>query len=207
MKRFLAFILAALMLLTLAACGSNGENTDPQPDNDQNQTDEPVRGNTDTNTDMQVEELFGYSFTFNSTVVNKSSTHGHMATTEQYAIFIYRYDDIAFDVWDNVTEISLDDLGSSLGSAMGFHPREQTNSTSTKTENDYGETILKVSGTMTGNQAGEGTVERQFIAFYHVTDENHVRFCVGVPKDDSSASYAALDAAMDTLIENLKKAA
>ena len=39
------------------------------------------------------------------------------------------------------------------------------------------------------------------------SDENVVRFCVGVPKDDSSASYAALDAAMDTLIENLKKAA
>ena len=120
-----------------------------------------------------------------------------MATTEQYAIFIYRYDDIVFDVWDNVTEISLDDLGGSLGSAMGFHPTEQTNSTSSKIEN----------GTMTGNQAGEGTVDRQFIAFYHVTDENHVRFCVGLPKDDSSASYAALDAAMDTLIENLKKAA
>ena len=82
MKRFLAFILAALMLLTLAACGSNGGNKVPQPDNDQNQTDEPAKGNTDTNTDMQVEELFGYSFTFNSTVVNKSSTHGHMATTE-----------------------------------------------------------------------------------------------------------------------------
>ena len=43
MKRFLAFILAALMLLTLAACGSNGGNTDPQPDNDQNQTDEPSK--------------------------------------------------------------------------------------------------------------------------------------------------------------------
>lgn len=67
--------------------------------------------------------------------------------------------------------------------------------------------ILKVSGTMEGDQTGEGTMNRQFIAFYHVTDENHVRFCVGLPKDDSSASYAALDAAMDTLIENLKKAA
>ena len=41
MKKILAFILAALMLLTLAACSSNGGNTDPQPDNDQNQTDEP----------------------------------------------------------------------------------------------------------------------------------------------------------------------
>jgi len=84
---------------------------------------------------------------------------------------------------------------------------EQTNSTSSKIENDYGETILKVSGTMEGDRTDEGTMNRQFIAFYHVTDENHVRFCVGVPKDDSSASYAALDAAMDTLIENLKKAA
>ena len=47
MKKILAFILAALMLLTLAACSSNGGNTDPQPDNDQNQTDEPGKVNTD----------------------------------------------------------------------------------------------------------------------------------------------------------------
>ena len=91
--------------------------------------------------------------------------------------------------------------------AFRFYPTEQTNSTSTKIENNYGETVLKVSGTMEGDQTGEGTMNRQFIAFYYVTDENVVRFCVGVPKDDSSASYAALDAAMDTLIENLKKAA
>ena len=44
MKKFLAFILAALMLLALAACGSNRGNTDPQPDNDQNQMDEPGKG-------------------------------------------------------------------------------------------------------------------------------------------------------------------
>ena len=49
MKKFLAFILAALMLLALAACGSNGGNTDPQPDNDQNQMDEPGKGASPNN--------------------------------------------------------------------------------------------------------------------------------------------------------------
>ena len=53
MKKILAFILAALMLLTLAACSSNGGNTDPQPDNDQNQTDEPGKVNTDKKPDTQ----------------------------------------------------------------------------------------------------------------------------------------------------------
>ena len=61
--------------------------------------------------------------------------------------------------------------------------------------------------TLAACSSNGGNTDRQFIAFYYVTDENVVRFCVGVPKDDSSASYAALDAAMDTLIENLKKAA
>ena len=205
MKRFLAFILAALMLLTLVACGSNGENKDPQLDNDQNQITPPTDASDSLKTSSK--EMFGYSFTLDDGAIGEGFTYGYAIKTDTYLMFIYQYDDIDFDTWDNVAEKALDDLGDSVDDAFGFHPREQTNSTSTKTENDYGETILKVSGTMTGNQAGEGTVERQFIAFYYVTDENHVRFCVGVPKDDSSASYAALDAAMDTLIENLKKAA
>ena len=203
MKRLLAFILAALMLLTLAACGSNGGNTDPQPDDHQQTT---LPGNTDS-VKNKVAEFCGYSFTFSDKSVGENSTYGYTATTGEYSIFVYCGDNIQFDTWDNITESAFDGMQSSLESAYSFYPTEQINSVSTKTENDYGETILKVSGTMKGDQSGEGTVERQFIAFYHVTDENHVRFCVGVPKDDSSASYAALDAAMDTLIENLKKAA
>lgn len=203
MKRFLAFILAALMLLTLAACSSNGGNTDPQPDNDQNQSDEPSKDDPTTNAEYRVQELFGYGFKLEYDAVEESSNYGHTAATEEYELFIYGRDNILFENWDNVTDIAFKQLGNAIDSAYSFYPSEQINSTSTKIENDYGETILKVSGTMTGNQAGEGTVERQFIAFYHVTDENYVRFCIGFVDNN----YAALDAAMDTLIENLKKAA
>lgn len=207
MKRFLAFILAALMLLTLAACGSNGGNTDPQPDNDQNQTDEPSKDDPAKDMEHRVEEVLGYSFTFDGDVDERTVTDGLIAETEEYSLVIYCFDDIDFDTWDNVTDSAFKHVRSTMRAAFRFQPSEQTNSTSSKIENDYGETILKVSGTMEGDQTGEGTMNRQFIAFYYVTDEIVVRFCVGVPKDDSSASYAALDAAMDTLIENLKKAA
>lgn len=203
MKKILAFILAALMLLPLAACGSNGGKTDPQPDDHQQTT---VPDNADS-VKSKVEEFCGYSFTFSDKSVGERTTYGYTATTENYSIFVYCRDDVQFDTWDNIAETAFKRMKSSLESTYSFYPTEQTNSTSSKTENNYGETILKVSGTMEGDQTGEGTMNRQFIAFYHVTDENHVRFCVGVPKDDSSASYAALDAAMDTLIENLKKAA
>ena len=107
MKKFLAFILAALMLLALAACGSNGGNTDPQPDNDQNQMDEPGKGDTTKNSADSVKEFFGYSFTFNGSVVEKSTTDGHIAEAEEYSIFIYCFDDIAFDTWENIGEIAL----------------------------------------------------------------------------------------------------
>ena len=150
-----------------------------------------------------MQELFGYGFKLEYGAVEESSNYGHTAATEEYELFIYGRDNILFENWDNVTDIAFKQLGNAIDSAYSFYPSEQINSTSTKIENDYGETILKVSGTMTGNQAGEGTVERQFIAFYHVTDENYVRFCIGFVDNN----YAALDAAMDTLIENLKKAA
>ena len=207
MKRFLAFILAALMLLTLAACSSNGGNTDPQPDNDQNQTNEPSKDDPAKKPEYQVEEILGYSYTFDGNVVERTVAGGVIAETEEYSLVIYYFDDIEFDTWDNVTDLAFDQVRDAMYAAFRFYPTEQTNSTSSKTENNYGETILKVSGTMEGDQTGEGTMNRQFTTFYYVTDENHVRFCVGVPKEDSSASYAALDAAMDTLIENLKKAA
>lgn len=205
MKRFLAFILAALMLLTLAACGSNGGNKDPQPDNDQNQTDEPSKKDPAKKPGYQVEEILGYSYTFDGNVVERTVAGGVIAETEEYSLVIYYFDDIEFDTWDNVTDLAFDQVRDAMYAAFRFYPTEQTNSTSSKTENNYGETILKISGTMEGDQTGEGTMNRQFIVFYYVTDENHVRFCVGVPKDDSSASYAALDAAMDLLLENLKK--
>ena len=208
MKRFLALILAALMLLlTLAACSSNGGNKVPQPDNDQNQTNEPSKDDPTNNTEYRVQELVGYSFTFDGGVIEKSVADGLIAETDDYSLIVYYYNDITFDVWDNVTDMAFKRVKDAMYEAFRFYPTEQTNSTSTKIENNYGETVLKVSGTMKGDQTGEGTMNRQFIAFYYVTDENVVRFCVGVPKDDSSASYAALDAAMDTLIENLKKAA
>lgn len=60
MKKILAFILAALMLLPLAACGSNGGKTDPQPDDHQQTT---VPDNADS-VKSKVEEFCGYSFTF-----------------------------------------------------------------------------------------------------------------------------------------------
>ena len=39
-----------------------------------------------------------------------------------------------------------------MDAVFRFYPTEQTNSTSSKTENNYGETILKVSGTMEGDR-------------------------------------------------------
>lgn len=199
MKKILAIILATLMVLPLTACGSKGKNNGLQSDNDQQTTLPDNNGSAK----YRVAEFCGYSFTFSDKSVGRSTTFGYTATTDTYSIFVYCRDDVQFDTWDNITETAFDGMNSSLDSAYSFYPTEQINSTSTKIENNYGETILKVSGTMKGKQIGEGKVERQFIAFYHVTNDNYIRFCIGFVDNN----YAELDAAIDTLIENLKKTA
>lgn len=196
MKKFLALFLTTLMLLPLTACSSNGGN---KPDNNQQTT---VPDNKDS-AKTKVAEFCGYSFTFSDKSVGRSTTFGYTATTDDYSIFVYCGDDVQFDTWDNIAETAFESMKRSLESAYSFYPTEQINSTSTKIENDYGETILKVSGTMKGNQSGEGMVERQFIAFYHVTNDNCIRFCIGLVDNN----YAELDAAIDMLIDNLKKTA
>lgn len=198
MKKFLALFLATLMLLPLTACGSDGGN---KPDNNQQTT---LPDNKDS-VKTKVAEFCGYSFTFSDKSVGESTIYGYTATTDIYSIFVYCMDNMQFDTWDNITETAFDGMQNSLESAYSFWPTEQINSTSTKIENDYGETILKVSGTMKGNQAAEGMVERQFIAFYHVTNDNCIRFCIGLV--DNDYNYAELDAAIDMLIDNLKKTA
>jgi len=118
MKRFLAFILAALMLLTLAACGSNGGNTDPQPDNDQNQTDEPSKDDPAKDMEHRVEEVLGYSFTFDGDVDERTVTDGLIAETEEYSLVIYCFDDIDFDTWDNVTDSAFKHVRSTMRAAF-----------------------------------------------------------------------------------------
>lgn len=199
MKKILAIILATLMVLPLTACGSKGKNNGLQSDNDQ----QTILPDNNGSAKYKVEEFCGYSFTFSDKSVGKNSTFGITETTDTYSIFVYCRDDVQFDTWDNITETAFKRIKSSLDSAYSFNPIEQVNSTITKIENNYGETILKVSGTMKGNQAGEGKVERQFIAFYHVTNDNYIRFCIGFVDNN----YAELDAAIDMLIENLKKTA
>ena len=120
MKKILAFILAALMLLTLAACSSNGGNTDPQPDNDQNQTDEPGKVNTDKKPDTQVEELFGYSFTFDGSVIERSSIDGMVAETDEYSLFIYCLNDISFNTWDDIIDLAFKQMRNSMDAVLRF---------------------------------------------------------------------------------------
>ena len=196
MKKLVLSITCCLLALgVLTGCGKTKVN-----DNNQSNTgnDNQTNNNAQSTT---TSELSGYSYVFDSNVIEKSSTHGHLITTTNYSILIYRYNDIKFDTWDNITEVTLEDVGSSLGTAVGFHPTTQNNEKIEKKTNKYGETILKVSGTMKGNQAGEGTKERQFIGIYYVTDDNHVRFVMGLVEKD----YNALDKAIDLIIDNLHK--
>ena len=196
MKKIVLSITCCLLVLgVLTGCGKTKVN-----DNNQSNT---GNGNQ-TNNNAQsttTSEVSDYSYTFESSVIEKSTIDAFVAETENYFLIIYCLNDIEFDTWDNITETSFKRVKNDLDGVVRFYPTIQTNDKIEKKTNKYGETILKVSGTMKGDQTGEGTKERQFIGAYYVTDDNHVRFVMGVVEKD----YNALDKAIDLIIDNLHK--
>ena len=196
MKKLVLSITCCLLALgVLTGCGKSKVN-----DNNQSNT----GGNNQTNNDTQstiTDELLGYSYTFDKNIIYRTIVGGLIVETEDYSMVTYSFNDINFDTWDNITEVSFKNMRSTSHSAFRFYPTVQTNDKTEKKTNKYGETILKVSGTMKGNQAGEGTKERQFIGAYYVTNDNHVRFTIGLVDED----YNALDKAIDLIIDNLHK--
>lgn len=196
MKKLVLSITCCLLVLgVLTGCGKSKVNDDNQSN---------TGGNNQTNNDTQstrVQELLGYSYTFDGDVIERSLGNRLVAQTEDYSLVTYYFNYINFDTWDNITEISSKEVVGALYAAFRFYPTEQNNGKIEKKTNKYGETILKVSGTMKGDQTGEGTKERQFIGAYYVTNDNYVRFTIGLVDED----YNALDKAIDLMIDNLHK--
>ena len=196
MKKLVLSITCCLLALgVLTGCGKSKVN-----DNNQSNT----GGNNQTNNDTQstiTDELLGYSYTFDKNIIYRTIVGGLIVETEDYSMVTYSFNDINFDTWDNITEISFKGVENALYSAFRFYPTEQNNGKIEKKTNKYDETILKVSGTMNGDQTGEGTKERQFIGAYYVTNDDHVRFTIGLVDED----YNALDKAIDLIIDNLHK--
>ena len=197
MKKLVLSIACCLLVLgVLTGCGKTKVN-----DNNQSNTGNNNQTNNDTQS-TRVSELLGYSYTFEGDVIYRTITNGFVSETENYSIIVvYCFDNINFDTWDNITEISFERVKSILYAAFRFYPTEQNNGKIEKKTNKYDETILKVSGTMNGDQTDEGTKERQFIGAYYVNDDNHVRFTIGLVDED----YNALDKAIDLIIDNLHK--
>ena len=196
MKKLVLSITCCLLALgVLTGCGKSKVN-----DNNQSNT----GGNNQTNNDTQstiTDELLGYSYTFDKNIIYRTIVGGLIVETEDYSMVTYSFNDINFDTWDNITEISFKGVEDILYGAFRFYPTEQSNGKIEKKTNKYDETILKVSGTMNGDQTGEGTKERQFIGAYYVTNDDHVRFTIGLVDED----YNALDKAIDLIIDNLHK--
>ena len=196
MKKLVLSITCCLLALgVLTGCGKTKVN-------DNNQSNTGSNNQTNSNTQSTItDELLGYSYTFDENIIYRTVIDGLIVETEDYSMVTYSHDDINFDTWDNITEISSKEVENALDGAFRFYPTEQNNGKIEKKTNKYDETILKVSGTMNGDQTGEGTKERQFIGIYYVTDDNHVRFTIGLVDED----YNALDKAIDLIIDNLRK--
>ena len=115
MKKLVLSITCCLLALgVLTGCGKTKVN-----DNNQSNTGNNNQTNNDTQSTI-TDELLGYSYTFYENIIYRTVIDGLIVETEDYSMVTYSHDDINFDTWDNITEISFERVKSILYAAFRF---------------------------------------------------------------------------------------
>lgn len=196
MKKTILTITCCLLALgVLAGCGKTKVN-----DNNQSNTESNNQTN-DNEQETVTRELMGYNYTFEKyTLGMQESENIYQRVSMYYFVYVYYFDDINFDSWDNITDITFKYFEDAFERAYELEPTKEINVKKEKIKNKYGETILKVSGTMEIEQSDKST-EKRFVAIYHITDDNKIRCVIELPKSE----FDELDEVIDLVIDNLHK--
>lgn len=202
MKKLICMLLALAVVLSLCACGSRSPAQSQETQQTEEQNDTAEKKPQENISKEKMEELYGYRYCFPCDVQVDGYRDGCLFNTEycgDCTIFAYKIDYITFSSWDFVVSDCEDDVFSSLSNSdLCPWPSEQTVDTSELVTNEQGEELLRVTGQF---KTSEGDVD--YIIYYHVIDENYVRFFVGVMNDENAARVTEV---VDYMAEHLEKA-
>lgn len=195
MKRITLILIVIGIIILIAGVGLflsfNKENSDRNTGNSLS-TNLPGKSNKD----WGISEIFEYKYAFSNDLIGRTSTHGHIEYNDDYKLFVFKGNQVDFNAWDTIVEDSFDHLSSAIGLAFNYSPLKQEVESTELIRNSKGEEVLKVTGEFIRD------VDKEYIAFYHVTDENKVRFAIGLVENNN---FDKLNQAIDLVIDNLEK--
>ena len=176
MKKIICVLVIGLLVLSLCACG-NTETTDTPPkDTSSDVTPSSQQSEEPSNTNSPVtKDLFGYKYSFPTDISIDSSADGALVECKNATVLIFNLDVVDFTSWDTIVDDSQEKMFGAVHSAFRFYPNSQSVTTNNKLTNTNGEELLLTEGTF---DTSDG--DKEFIAYYHVTNENKVRFFISV---------------------------
>jgi|SRR5690554_219560 predicted small lipoprotein YifL len=176
MKKIICVLVIGLLVLSLCACG-NTETTDTPPkDTSSDVTPSSQQSEEPSNTNSPVtKDLFGYKYSFPTDISIDSSADGALVECKNATVLIFNLDVVDFTSWDSIIDDSEYEFFGAINSAFHFYPNSQNAVSTTEENSDFNEKMLHVEGTFDTSNG-----DKEFIAYYHVTNENKVRFFISV---------------------------
>lgn len=202
MKKALTIISAILSVILLLSILAGCKKTDTTTPSESTTTTQTQAGSTIS----AAEALGGYMYALDKTGSRKQLTNGIAIENTYGTIIVYTLDSVEFFSFDDIKSDLIPQVKIAVSEATGFEMDSQNTDHSEFTNNEYGFTFKKISGTLEGNDSAGVANAIPYIGFYILTDENKARFCLGIYKDDVEGSKDYIDSAMNELMNNFKHA-
>ena len=196
MKKILCTLLCLLTLFSLTACGVNEQGT-VEDDKEPEQTVPSEEAAEETDNDENgpcVRDLYGFRYAFPEEVLSLDSNGGTIYECGESSVLVFSLDVIDFSDWESVAADCQSAMFSSVSSAFSFYPSSQTISSQQQVKNSSGEELLMTTGALVSANG-----EKEFIAYYHVTADNKVRFFITLLDDNAEEATKMIEYVADHL--------
>lgn len=197
MKKIWVLVAAILLLCCLAGCQVDHKHRGMKPVQEEKP---PILTMEQRNCDTdKITELYGYQYELPYEIdLVDSYSDGAIITCNDCTVIVHdAIVDIApFTSWDTIISDGEEAFLDSLHSVHRVHFYNQTVTKQEKKTNPNGEELLYVEGTL---DTSEG--DKEFIAYYYVTESNSVQFFAGVIDNNE----AELREVMQCMADHLEK--
>lgn len=197
MKKILCVIMLLAICMSICACDNTVSDVDSTNNQNKTQSSEEIKSGETDYDKVVTKELYGYKYSFPSQVSHSGLGKGSVFKCNGCSVFAYKLNDLSFTSWDTVINDCQSIVFDEIYSAFRFYPESQEVKSSEKVTNDNGEELYRVCGIF---KTSDG--EKDFIAYYHLTDDSKVRFFIGISENNSKSISETVDFVANNLAKS-----